>query len=488
MVLRDYQLRAVAELRAHAKSRPVCVLPTGAGKTVVAAEIIRLATERGRRVLLVAHRRELILQARAKLRQVGIDPGVIMPGHTRTGRPVQVGSIQTLLRRRRVPADLLVIDEAHHATASGYVALLNDYPDAVVIGFTATPARLDGRGLGAVFGALIEPVTAAELVNAEHLISPHVYAPPSADMAGVRRRSGDFADRLELGNRMSKLTGSVVEHYRQHADGWPAVAFACNTVHSRALVSELNQAGYIWHHLDAKTPRSERSRLLRALAEGEIHGLSNCDLFGEGVDVPALRCAILARPTLSLTVYRQQVGRIMRPPGPCVVLDHAGNTHRHGLVTEPIDWSLDDSQRGAQTDSPPPIRQCPACFLVVPPGAGTCPGCGHEFASTPQIPQHEAGQLTAFRVRAENPRDIYAELLRTASDAGYRIGWARGRFHARFGAWPKFTKLEGELYVCKGHEWENTEWGTRCARCRRSPESAGVTRPGGDPATDWLAP
>lgn len=480
--LRHYQVKAVGLLREKISERPICVLPTGAGKTHVAAEIIRLAAERGRRVLMVAHRRELILQARDRLALFGVKAGVILPDLPRTEAAVQVGSIQTLVRRDFVPADLLIIDECHHAVSDTYTKLLARYPDANLIGLTATPARLDGQGLGRVFGCLVEPVTVDELVGSGFLVAPTVYTLPTVDLTGIRKSHGDYGDMLKLGERMAKLTGDVVEHYKRHAHCWPTVAFACNVTHSIHVAGRLCAAGYRFVHLDASSAKGNRAEALRDLQAGRIHGVVNCDLFGEGVDVPALRCAIIVRPTLSLTIHRQQIGRIMRPPGPCVVLDHAGNYIRHGLVTDHVTWSLDDKPKAV-----PGSKPCPQCYRAIPVRAVVCPECGYVFPqpdpeeTEPKdpIPETVEGTLAPVNlvgVQAEDPRAVYIDLVRVAFERKYKIGWARYQYKHKFGAWPKFYKIEQEEYPCE-HEWspagwnENFGWQEECSRCGRRSSS-----------------
>lgn len=463
--LRPYQRKAIGLIRERIADRPVCCLPTGAGKTHIAAEIIRRVVERGGRALMVAHRRELILQARDRLAVFGIEAGVVMPGFPESDHAAQVGSIQTLVRRKHVPADLLVIDEAHHAVSQSYLTLIECYPSARLVGLTATPARLDGRGLGRVFGCIVEPVTVDALVGAGYLVEPTVYAPPTADLTGIRKAHGDYGDMLELGERMAKLTGDVVTHYKRHCAGWPTVAFACNVEHSKHVAEQLCAAGFRFRHLDATSHKNDRAAALRQLQSGAIHGVVNCDLFGEGVDVPALRCAIVVRPTLSLTIHRQQIGRIMRPPGPCIVLDHAGNVTRHGLVTDHVAWSLDDR---VKRKGEAPVKTCPSCYRTLPTRTLECPDCGYEFDPSPPIPDVAAGTLAAIvRVQAEDPREVYADLVRTASTYGHAIGWARHRYFARFGKWPRWFNIEKELYVCTEHEWETSDLGYLWLQCRK---------------------
>lgn len=447
-------------------------LPTGAGKTSVAAEIIRRATQRGRRSVFLVHRRELVDQAVERLAQFGIRAGRILAGHPEArALPVQVASIPTLLRRTHWPADLVIVDECAHAVSESWKRCLDRYTGATVIGLTATPIRLDGRGLGDLFGCIVEPVTTRELIDQGYLVEPRVFAPP-VDLSGVKIQAGDYA-LPQIAERMTKLTGSITETWKKHAEGQSTVAFAVNVEHSNAIVDAFRAIGVRAEHVDYKTAPSERARILRDLRFGRLNLVSQVQLLSEGWDMPALQCAILARPTKSLALFRQMVGRVMRPPGPVLVLDHAGNHHEHGLVTDPIAWSLDTPERKARAVGS--VRTCAVCFAIIPPLAEVCPACGAaiEKRAESQPPGVDnPGELVAFTpkpVPRDEKRDTYRGLVLRASACGYRLGWARNQYRQQFGTWPKLGDMERELYVCAKHDWEERTFGykrvERCTRC-----------------------
>ena len=477
MPLRDYQLRAIQGVRERAKDRPLLCLPTGAGKTSVAAEIIRRATERGRRSVFLVHRRELVDQAVDRLAQFGVHAGRILAGHDEDrDRPVQVASIPTLLRREHWPADVVIVDECSHAVSASWSRCLERYNGATVIGLTATPIRLDGKGLGDLFGCIVEPVTTRELIDQGFLVEPRVFAPP-IDLSGVRVQHGDYA-LPELVERMNKLTGSITQTWFKHAEGQRTVAFAVNVEHSLAIVDAFRALGVRAEHVDYQTPLAERARILRWIKTGDVTLVSQVQLLSEGWDLPALQCAILARPTKSLALFRQMVGRVMRPPGPVLVLDHAGNHHEHGLVTDRIAWTLDAAVKRQRVGDP--VRTCKECFAIIPSTADACPACGasavrtSEERETPQV--ENPGELVELDMRAPErnaPRDeraeAYREMVRTASARSYRLGWARNQYQQRFGAWPRFGEIERAEYVCPGHKWEQKTYGwknvLRCSVC-----------------------
>lgn len=493
MQLRPYQQRAVSGLRdALAAHRSVCLaLQVGGGKTVIACEMMRLAIERGRRCLFIAHRVELVEQARDRLRAFGIEAGIIKAGfREHRDRAVQVACVPSLVRRKFPPADLVIIDECHHAVSQSWVRVANHYREAGawIAGITATPARLDGRGLDEIFDAIVEPVTTRELIDGGYLIEPVVFAPPSCDLTGIRKRAGDYAIP-ELAVRMGKLTGSITEHWMKHGRGRRTLAFAVNVEHSQQIVEALAGVGARAVHIDGNSPAIERARANRRLRDGSLDVVSQCMLWTEGVDIPELDCLIVARPTQSLGLHRQMVGRIMRPADGktgAIVLDHAGNHHEHGPVTEEIAWSLDARTRATRATEP--ITTCLECYAVLPPGAEVCPQCGaarpvREQADPPGV--ENDGELVRVDLTAR--RDVplqekqarYRALVQTASMRGYKLAWARIRYRDEFGVWPRFSMIEGAEYRCTAHEWETKQYGPRtvqrCARCYAEAGTRGAT-------------
>lgn len=468
--LRDYQERAIQMLREHIKDRPLLCLPTGAGKTSVAAEIIRRATERGKRSIFLVHRLELVGQAVDRLAQFGIDAGQILAGvKPQLELPVQVANIPTLIRREHWPADVAIVDECAHAVSSSWSKIIDRYKDAFLIGLTATPIRLDGRGLGDIFGCIVEPVTTRELIDRGFLVEPVVYAPP-IDLRGVKVVAGEYSTP-QLAERMQKLVGSLTKTWTERAQGMRTVAFAVNVTHSMMIVDAFRALGCRAAHLDYSMPRDERTQILAGLRAGTLDLVSNCQLLSEGWDLPALQCAILARPTKSLALFRQMVGRVMRPPGPVIVLDHAGNHHEHGVVTDPIEWSLDFKKKKASVGDP--IRTCLKCYAVIPSSADVCPECGAPCVRKSQAEPavENPGELVPFvsmKIRAKKAeKDAeYRRLVRYASDKRLKLGWARHQYKEMFDEWPRRNAIEQAEYKCSGHVWELSQYiGWRCARC-----------------------
>jgi superfamily II DNA or RNA helicase len=398
--LRPYQRDAVERVRALLRStrRVVVAAPTGAGKTVFAANVIALAYARGTRVVFFAHRRELIGQTYSKLIDAGIpelDLGVLMAAdrRARPAAPIQIASIDTWRHREPPPAQLVIVDEAHRSLSPSYLRAIEHYAGAVVLGLTATPYRADGRGLGDVYQALELVASPRELIDAGYLVEPRVFAGARPDLSGVRVRGGDYVE-ADLARVMGerRLVGRVVEHWQRLAEGQRTVAFAAGIEHSRSIAEAFRAAGVAAEHLDGTTPTAERDAILARLASGETLIVSNCGVLCEGWDMPAVKCAILARPTKSTGLYLQQAGRILRPweGVRALILDHAGNALVHGLPQDDRAFSLAGRERDANAHEAP-TKTCPECDAIVPMGAIACPECGHTFESRRGVVTYDDG-------------------------------------------------------------------------------------------------
>jgi DNA repair protein RadD len=410
--LRPYQALVIAEFQRCVERGDRSILlvaPTGSGKTVIGAAIINCAIALGHRVLVIAHRREIITQTRDKLVANGVNPGIVLAGFETELRPyanVQVAGIQTLharaIRSNRMPmpaATYLIIDEAHHAPANSYQRVLDAYPDAVVIGLTATPVRGDGRGLGNIFETMVEAPQIAELIKQGHLVPTKVYAPVDRDVAkGVQTQTGDYVvSALSARMNTDQLVGDVVADWLRHGERRRTVAFAVDVAHSVHIRNAFLEFDVRAEHLDGSTPKTERDAILARLASGETEVVSNCAVLTEGWDMPAVGCLILARPTRQLGLYRQMVGRVLRPAEgkiDAIILDHSGAVYRHGLPEDHIEWTLDVDRRAEnptqarrERGEEPKLRECPSCKTVM--AAPPCHACGW-------MPAPRRGQDRAF--------------------------------------------------------------------------------------------
>lgn len=447
MSLRGYQVRAIEQLRAQraSGSRSILLaLPTGSGKSVVMAEIIRSAVSHGRRVLVVVHLRELIDQMWRHLSNAGVDfVGVIRGDDDRVAplAPVQLASIQTLARRTAPQADIVLLDEAHRSIAQTYERNVWDtYPEATIIGVTATPCRGDGRGLGKRFNGLVVGAAYSELIAAGHIAEPIVYAPEVApDLEGVRRVGGDWAEG-ELEQRMTALVGNLHQEWAEKARGRSTIVFATSIAHSKDIVERFCTAGVAAEHLDGTTPASDRAACLERLRSGETTVVSNVGVLTEGFDAPGVRCVVMARPTLSLVLHMQTAGRALRPGDvQPIILDHAGNCQRHGLPHMDREWTLEE---GGKPVIKNPYKTCTACFVYVPARATACPYCGFEFpkAEPKPLPQETGGRLAEYKpTEADLERDFFSRELERARTRGFKPGFAGAKFKEKFGRWPPWS-------------------------------------------------
>lgn len=449
--LRDYQQALIADIRTQFRSmdRTVLVqLATGGGKTVTSAYMVKTAAERGRRCWWVVHRREIILQASRTFWSMEIPHSLVMGGSIGDrDAMVQVGSVQTLSRRlgKLPPPDLIIFDECHHMGAAQYQQIYEACPRAQIVGLTATPWRLDGRGLGAWFDSMVQGPSVADLMERGALCDYRLYAPTTADVASVAMQGGDFK-REDLARVMDKpsIVGDAVQHYQRLAAGKRAIVFAVSIEHSRNIAAQFQAAGIPSAHVDGSMDSGQRDAIVADFSSGAIQVLSNADLFGEGFDVPAVEAVILLRPTQSLSLHLQQIGRGLRPAAGkphAIVLDHAGNAMRHGLPDDDREWSLEDrpkKKRGAKSEVP--VKQCPTCFLVHSP-APECPGCGHAYAVQSREIEQVEGDLQVVdldAIRAKKRQELKAartldDLIALGRKRGYRnpVIWAQHRHRER---------------------------------------------------------
>ena len=439
--LRDYQRKAVEAVRDKLPRRPILVAPTGSGKTVMATALVE---KLGCPTLWLAHRKELIDQAARRLEAHGLETGIVMSGYSADPEAqVQVASVQTLVRREMPPAGLVVVDECHHARAGTYQKILEACPGVPVVGLTATPFRLDGRGLGDLFGELVVAAWPDKLCEAGWLHAPKVWASKAPDLRGVRVVAGDYSlSALARRSNTAELNADIVETWQSRAAGRRTIVFAVDIAHSRAIAEAFLEADIAAEHLDGSTPRPERDAILRRLATGETKVVCNCMVLTEGWDLPALECAVIARPTASLNLHLQMIGRVMRAcdgKDGAIVLDHAGNHHVHGLVTRRLNYTLADEKVGS--DEPLGLRRCGGCGLLFEIGAECCPECGWvptgEGARRHRPAVHGEGELVEFDDAEFAYRSEFWRLLEAQRvAAGYRSGWSYYQYKDRFGEAP----------------------------------------------------
>jgi superfamily II DNA or RNA helicase len=452
--LRPYQLNDVLRIREafgrRQKKRPLYVLPTGAGKTVMFAHITAGAAAKGHRVLILCHRIELLDQISGALTDTGTEHGFIAGGYAKELRQTMIASVQTLVRRLdTIPQPgLIVVDEAHHARAATYEAILDAYPNAKVLAVTATPIRQSGEGLGKLFDDMILGPSMRELMDQGYLAKYRLFAPPTVKTDALHTRAAEFiTSETEALMNKPAITGRALDHYRKHADNLPALIFCTSVKHATDVAVQFRDAGYSAVTLNGAMDREIRRGIVADFRRGAIKIITSCEVLSEGFDVPGAHCGIFLRPTQSVGLYLQQIGRILRPcegKSHAILLDHVNNAMLHGLPDTPRQWSLDGEDRKKKPKAPS-VRVCPSCWRALPSATRECPApCGHVFAVESRTIRELDGELAELTVeeyqrRQERKSDGWdrhnaqtLESLRAfAKRKNYKPGWAEKVFAAR---------------------------------------------------------
>ena len=422
-MLRDYQAKLRDETLRHWQDgcrSVLAVLQTGGGKTVTG---VQTALARGGRVAWIVPRRELASQAVEALRRAGEEPGVLVAGMRRGDAEarVQVCTVQTLYaREERPPADVLVWDEAHHATARTYREVREAYPDAVHLGLTATPERQDGSALGDVFGALVVGPGTGDMVRGGWLADCEVWAP------------SEYRERA--------LAMDPVDAWRRWGRGRASVVYADSVAAAKELAERLRGAGARAAAMWGTMPAKDRTLALEALDGGALDCVVNNQLLTEGWDCPRVKVGIAARGFSAASTMIQSIGRVRRPwhGERALWVDLRGCVHLHGLPDEPREYSLAGRAMRARDDEP--IRQCSGCQRWFrPSGERCCPYCG--FQAPPRERSRQEIRAEELRVIRETTstaakRERWNALMRQARARGYRVEWAAHRFRAIYGHGP----------------------------------------------------
>lgn len=449
MILRPYQEEIIERARSHMRNgfkRVLIQSPTGSGKTVLVAHMLKTAASKGLSSWFIVHRRELINQSCNTFDSMEIKYDIIASGYPETDNAkIKICSIQTLIRRINKYKDpsLIVWDECHHVAAGTWSTIHDKYEDKYHIGLTATPERLDGKGLKHWFDVIVSGPSVRLLIERGFLSDYKIYAPFAINTSGVKKQYGDFkkAD-LEKAANTRIVTGNAIAEYKKLANNKKAIIFCCSIQHSKDVVKSFTDNGISAIHVDGDTPKVKRDESMEMFRDGRVNIISNCDLFGEGLDIPGIEVAILLRPTQSLGLHLQQVGRSLRPLSGkhySIILDHAGNSERHGLPDDIIDWSLDG--RIKKKSKQIVVRKCKACYAVQRPGKSHCIYCGEEFPVKPIVVEELDGELREVVKRLSIKRNRKEqgsarsrdELVQIAKKRGYKNphGWAYYVYNSR---------------------------------------------------------
>lgn len=388
MKLRPYQERLIDETREQLRKhkRVLMQAPTGAGKTAITVFMMGRAADAGKRSVFCVHQNELLSQTSRALWKQRLEHGMIASTKRRSLLPAQVASVQTWVRRLDLyeEPDLIIIDECHRSASSTYQKILEAYPNAKVIGLTATPQRTDGKGLDDTYTAIVQGPSIRQLIDAGYLCDYEIFAPPSTlDLSALKTRMGDY-DKRELEQTMDKptITGDAVATYRKHAQGKRCVVMCVSIRHAEHVMESYKASGVPAEMIEGSMTNKERELILDRFRAGKTLVICNVQLLIEGVDIPSIEVVQWLRPTQSLIVWMQGNGRGLRPSDDkekLLILDQVGNWAKHGLPDDDREWSLQGRKKGKRKKDDEPdvnVQQCKHCFHIFRPGPDTCPACG----------------------------------------------------------------------------------------------------------------
>ncbi len=431
MNLRPYQKKAMEDIRnmyAQGYKSPVLVANCGWGKSCTAAEIAKLSTEKGNRVLVLAHRIELIeqLQDTFDFWSVPNDMCDIMMVQSATRK------LDTLPEY-----NFIITDESHHSTCNTYKRIYERYPKAKRLNLTATPERTNGQGLSDIADIIVDSVSTKWLIANGYLAPFEYYAPKTlVDAEKLRTIHGDY-DQSDSVAQLDKpkIYGNVIECYKKYANRKQTIVFASSIEHSKRLAEIFNGAGYTAKHIDGKTPKAERKAIMQDFRNGKLKIITNYEIISEGVSVDGCECCILLRPTKSLILFLQSSQRCMRyaEGKTAVILDMVGNFERHGLPDDDRTWTLDVKKKQSKTKEQNTViaRTCGKCFRTYAGNARICPYCKHDNGKTKEeIKADELAELERITEVQKKEKRMEVgkartkeELERIAQERGYSRGW-----------------------------------------------------------------
>lgn len=425
---------------------------TGFGKTVVTAAMVQSALAKGSRSMMVLPRRELLRQTAETFRAFDIPHSYVSAGYAfNPFEKVMLATSDTLARRLdKVPVPQVVfIDETHYG--GGALDTIIKYYQGKgcwVIGLSATPSRLDGKGLGMWYSAMAEGPPLADLIDAGRLSGYRMFAPSTPDLSGVKTAGGDYS-KGQISERMEQdrvLTGNAVKHYQQHADGRLNVAYCVSVKHAELVAEAFRDQGVHAASITGAMDDDQRAKLIRAFARRELHVLTSVDLLCFGFDLSSaaqmdvtIECMSDLRPTQSLALQCQKWGRVLRKKDqPALIFDHAGNAMRHGMPDDPREWTLDGrKKRETSGEKADPVRQCQSCYFVHRPSP-TCPACGFEYPVQSREIEEVDGDLkevVAMQRKAaridQGRTDTLEGLIQIAKQQGRNPRWAHHVWNAR---------------------------------------------------------
>lgn len=448
--LREHQETAISSLRESLRSgkkRPMLQLATGAGKTVIAAAIIRMAREKGKRCTFVVDAVSLIDQTVKAFYSEGLHGiGVIQSDHPMRdySRQIQVASVQTLRRRGMPETDMLIIDEAH-GRDKWLTQWLLDNPKVPAIGLSATPWA---RGLGNTYDDLIVPIDMQGLIDKGYLCSFRVFAASKPDLSKVKTLAGEYHEG-QLSEVMADdgLIADAVDTWLELSERRPTLIFAVDCAHAQKLQTRFLAAGVPTEYIDAYTERADRNKIGERFKKGETKAIVSVGTMIKGVDL-AVGCISDCAPTKSIMRHVQKLGRGMRvnpEAGPdLIILDHASNCLRLGFPTDIQRGALctkEAGEKGDQEPPPPTPKECGKCKQLRPKGVKVCPNCGFEPSAAESKIEEKDGQLAEVKRKPIatlfEKQEWWSQLNYIAREKRYSSGWVSNAYRDKFGVWPQ---------------------------------------------------
>lgn len=413
LILRDYQddLLNRARPSLQKNKRVLIQSPTGTGKTALTVFMMDTARARGKSSIFIVHQKELLEQTSGALWKQKLAHGMIASGKSKTPLPVQVASVQTLVNRTgdyKEP-DLIIIDEAHRATASSYQKILEAWPNAFVLGLSATPQRTDKKGLDIIFNDMIKAPPIEWFIDQGYLCDYTLIAPPiGIEQETFKKKGNDFdQSEIERATDKPKITGDAINTYKQHAYGRRCVVMCCSVKHAQHVADQYNESGIPAACIEGSQTTQERNKIIEDFRSGDLMVITNVQLLIEGLDIPLISCVQWLRPTASIIVFMQGNGRGFRPKGEhadfddLLIIDHVKNWERHGLPDQDREWTLEGEKTGNRKGDNEPnimVRECKKCHKVGRKATAThCPYCGEPYEVRARNIEEEEGELVEIR-------------------------------------------------------------------------------------------
>lgn len=400
-------------------SSVIVVSPAGSGKSIMIASITKAFTDFGGHVLFMVHRKELIDQITESL----IDNEVDM------SRVTILSVIKVKNRMSEIPKPgLIITDETHHSKAKTYMKIYEYFSDVPRIGFTATPVRLSGEGFDDIYDSMIVGKSVSWLINHNYLAPFRYYSLPLLDRKKLKKQQGEFTNKsISAALEGTTIFGEVLNTYLEKAQGQQAILYAHNVEYSKKYAAIFCEAGINAIHVDSKTPKAEREKIMNGFKDKTYQLLCNVDLISEGFNVPDCSTIILLRPTQSLTVFIQQSMRGMRykPQKQSVIIDHVGNYLKHGLPNTEHLWSL----QGHLEESDKEMEECPDCNAIFADwiwkstelySVKICPICAAEFWKEKEIQEIKKNEITSEKLEEISKEEIQILELKKIAENDHR--------------------------------------------------------------------